>query len=662
MSLLGWLWGESPEGQAEASADDMSRTHGTGASTVLLPMPVPATPAPASIGVHQNDGSAREIRKSRAAEYIQQKQRAKGAALLHHAGVVDQIAQHYKVDKTAETISGGPTGKTQADWDVLADEVLSAQGEAELYRLGWQTLCRLPGLADLPGAAAALASLPVRLRDESADLVARDLVTDDGASRMVQPGVAALLAKLADGHMLSSEELSLLEAAESADGDETEDPLATAQPTGGVAATSVATGERRETRAEPAAGRTAGSAGEQAAKQAPSKASKGARPVASAKAAGKMAQVKPRAAGEAQAAAAPAARTAVVEPKPSEGGFGAAAKLPRNDKAGGGKGSVKASGKDARPEAAKVKGSRFKNGKAGLKAEVEARAAPAAPTAPVAPVAVPTSLGERLPIDGSRASADVTAAAEAAATAVASGRARAEVDVGGRATPPPPLDEVALLAKLAEGHMLTASEMAFLEACDGGVDEVDEEEEALPPPRPPPSTSAPPPSPPPPPPLPAEPPLSAPPPPEPSATHAKPTKPEAPKPAAKGKQSKGGAGSASKAAASKPPPAAKAAAATKPTASTKAEGGGKGGAKPSAGKASKASAKAGAKAAPADEATAAQVEETVLLAVLAREIAICEAADERLRGELWHAQATLRSMYTTIGERLMAGPLTGIGR
>ena len=67
-----------------------------------------------------------------------------------------------------------PPGASAATEQALAEAsraLAEARAESELYRVGWQSLCALPGLSALPGLPGALASLPARLRAESRLLV-----------------------------------------------------------------------------------------------------------------------------------------------------------------------------------------------------------------------------------------------------------------------------------------------------------------------------------------------------------------------------------------------------------------------------------------------------------------------------------------------------------
>ena len=57
--------------------------------------------------------------------------------------------------------------RTDADWREMAAVLVDALAEAELYKVGWQALVALPGLASLPKIRPLLAGLPARLRHES---------------------------------------------------------------------------------------------------------------------------------------------------------------------------------------------------------------------------------------------------------------------------------------------------------------------------------------------------------------------------------------------------------------------------------------------------------------------------------------------------------------
>ena len=96
-----------------------------------------------------SNATAGELEKESAARLIQQQQRAKAAGILHRLGAVDDVAAVYGLQRTEtvtdlDTLLASPE-RTQAQWDELTAGLVDALAEAELYRLGWQTLCCLPG-------------------------------------------------------------------------------------------------------------------------------------------------------------------------------------------------------------------------------------------------------------------------------------------------------------------------------------------------------------------------------------------------------------------------------------------------------------------------------------------------------------------------------------
>lgn len=67
---------------------------------------------------------------------------------------------------------GMPQAKGDAE-ETISQALADSLAEAELYRLGWQALCALPGLVTLPDLPDLLAALPARLRAEARLLVPR---------------------------------------------------------------------------------------------------------------------------------------------------------------------------------------------------------------------------------------------------------------------------------------------------------------------------------------------------------------------------------------------------------------------------------------------------------------------------------------------------------
>ena len=87
---------------------------------------------------------------------------------------------------SGEGSTSDAAGKGETDlvtmYAELTSELAAVLAEVELYKRGWNTLLRLPGLARLPETAVELARLPSRLRSEARTIMPSPMDATDGSA------------------------------------------------------------------------------------------------------------------------------------------------------------------------------------------------------------------------------------------------------------------------------------------------------------------------------------------------------------------------------------------------------------------------------------------------------------------------------------------------